>query len=224
MSNRVKVADPVVSAVGGVLALVAKFINWFSFFFFCFLFVFLVFLESRNFFNILNWTYILQWNVFGAHSDGQSPLLNSFVRVKSLSMSKLVMCKGVQTKKSGWCRVRVVTALYFFVIFTRSLNRRIKDGIARKLDASAKWCSRLFLLANPTSTYPACFACASLGFAFACTLLVFSFACANSERLWTVSCGVCMFLRRVKNSWIRPCCNPWKLLWQVAGAPNGSFR
>ena len=33
MSNRVKVADPVVSGVGGVLALVAKFTNWFSFFF-----------------------------------------------------------------------------------------------------------------------------------------------------------------------------------------------
>lgn len=77
------------------------------------------------------------------------------------------------------------------------------------------------------SRTPACFACASLGFSFACTLLVFSFACVNSERLWTVSCGVCMFLRRVtefatrfKNSWIRPCCNPWKLQWQVAGAPN----
>ena len=44
MSNRVKVADPVVSGVGGVLALVAKFTNWFSFLFFfaclfvCFLF------------------------------------------------------------------------------------------------------------------------------------------------------------------------------------------
>ena len=35
MSNRVKVADPVVSGVGGVLALVAKFTNWFSFFFAC---------------------------------------------------------------------------------------------------------------------------------------------------------------------------------------------
>ena len=102
----------------------------------------------------LNWTHILQWNVFGIHSDGLSPLLNSFVRVKSLSMSKLVMCKGVQTKKSGWCRVRLFTALYFFVIFIRSLNTRIKDGIARELDASAKWCSRLFLLANPTPTYP----------------------------------------------------------------------
>ena len=64
MSNRVKVADPVVSGVGGVLALVAKFTNWFSFFFLlvclfvCFLLF--VFLESRNFFNILNWTHILQ--------------------------------------------------------------------------------------------------------------------------------------------------------------------
>lgn len=127
----------------------------FLFFFFClFVCLFFVFLESRNFFNILNWTHILQWNVFRVHSDGQSPLLNSFFRVKSLSMSKLVMCKGVQTKKSGWCRVRLFTALYFFVIFIRSLNRRIKDGIARELDASAKWCSRLFLLANSTPTYP----------------------------------------------------------------------
>ena len=127
----------------------------FLLFFFClFVCLFFVFLESRNFFNILNWTHILQWNVFGVHSDGQSPLLNSFVRVKSLSMSKLVMFKGVQTKKSGWCRVRLFTALYFFVIFIRSLNRRIKDGIARELDASAKWCSRLFLLANHTPTYP----------------------------------------------------------------------
>lgn len=48
MSNRVKVGDPVVS---GVLALVAKFTNWFSFFFFACLFVcFFIFLESRNFF------------------------------------------------------------------------------------------------------------------------------------------------------------------------------
>ena len=31
------------------------------------------------------------------------------------------------------------TAFYFFVIFIRSLNRRIKDGIARELDARAKW-------------------------------------------------------------------------------------
>ena len=154
MSNRVKVGDPVVSGVGGVLALVAKFTNWFSFFFCLFVCLFFVFLESRNFFNILNWMHILQWNVFGVHSGGQSPLLNSFVRVKSLSMSKLVMFKGVQTKKSGWCRVRLFTALYFFVIFIRSLNRRIKDGIARELDASAKWCSRLFLLANHTPTYP----------------------------------------------------------------------
>ena len=63
MSNRVEVADPVVSGVGGVLALVAKFTNWFSsFFFFACLFVclFSVFLESRNFFNILNWTHFLQ--------------------------------------------------------------------------------------------------------------------------------------------------------------------
>ena len=58
MSNRVKVADPVVSGVGGVQALVAKFTNWFSF---ClFVCLFFVFLESRNFFNILNWTHILQ--------------------------------------------------------------------------------------------------------------------------------------------------------------------
>lgn len=57
MSNWVKLADPVVSGVGGVLARVAKFINWFSFFFAC---LFFVFLESRNFFNILNWTHILQ--------------------------------------------------------------------------------------------------------------------------------------------------------------------
>ena len=35
MSNRVKVADPVVSGVGGDLALVANFTNWFSSFFFC---------------------------------------------------------------------------------------------------------------------------------------------------------------------------------------------
>ena len=33
-SNRVKVADPVVSGVSGVLVLVAKFTDWFSFFFF----------------------------------------------------------------------------------------------------------------------------------------------------------------------------------------------
>ena len=60
MSNRVKVGDPVVSGVGGVLALVAKFTNWFSFFFRLFVCLFFVFLESRNFFNILNWTHILQ--------------------------------------------------------------------------------------------------------------------------------------------------------------------
>ena len=60
-SNRVKVADPVVSGVGGVLALVAKFTNWFPFFFFClFVCLFFVFLESHNVFNILNWTHILQ--------------------------------------------------------------------------------------------------------------------------------------------------------------------
>ena len=59
MSNRVKVGDPVVSGVGGVLALVAKFTNWF-FFFFLLVCLFFVFLESRNFFNILNWTHILQ--------------------------------------------------------------------------------------------------------------------------------------------------------------------
>ena len=54
--------------------------NWFSFFFFgLFVCLFFVFLESRNFYNILNWTHILQWNVFGVHSDGQSPLLISFV-------------------------------------------------------------------------------------------------------------------------------------------------
>ena len=47
-SNRVKVADPVVSGVGGVLALVAKFTNWFSFFFFACLFVCLfVFFKAR---------------------------------------------------------------------------------------------------------------------------------------------------------------------------------
>ena len=61
MSNRVKVANPVVSGVGGVLALVAKFTNWFSFFFAClFVCLLFVFLESRNFFNTLNWTHILQ--------------------------------------------------------------------------------------------------------------------------------------------------------------------
>ena len=62
MSNRVEVADPVVSGVGGVLALVAKFRCSFFFFFFACLFVclFSVFLESRNFFNILNWTHFLQ--------------------------------------------------------------------------------------------------------------------------------------------------------------------
>ena len=102
-SNRVKVADPVVSGVGGVLALVAKFTNWFSFFFFFCLFVclFFVFLESRNFFQYSKLDAYSTTNVFGVHSDGQSSLLNSFVRVKFLSMSKLVMCKGVQTKKSG---------------------------------------------------------------------------------------------------------------------------
>ena len=140
MSNRVKVGDPVVSGFSGVLTLVAKCTNWFSFFFAC---LFAFFFESHNFFNSLNWTHILQWNVFGVHSDGQSPVLNSFVRVKSLTMSKLVMCKVmckvVQTKKSRWYRVRLVTAFYFFVIFIRSLNRRIKDGIARGLDASTKW-------------------------------------------------------------------------------------
>ena len=47
-SNRVKVADPVVSGVGGVLALVAKFTNWFSFFFAC-LFVFCVFRKPQFF-------------------------------------------------------------------------------------------------------------------------------------------------------------------------------
>ena len=49
-----------VSGVGGVLALVAKFTNWFSFFFRLFVCLFFVFLESRNFFNILNWMHILQ--------------------------------------------------------------------------------------------------------------------------------------------------------------------
>ena len=39
-------------------------------------------------------------------------------------------------------------------ILAKFRDRRIKDGIARELDASAKWCSRLFLLANPTPTYP----------------------------------------------------------------------
>ena len=50
MSNRVKVADPVVSGVGGVLALVAKFTNWFSFFFLlvC-LFVFFFFRKPQFF-------------------------------------------------------------------------------------------------------------------------------------------------------------------------------
>ena len=43
MSNRVKVGDPVVSGVGGVLALVAKFTNWFSFFFACLFVCFLFF-------------------------------------------------------------------------------------------------------------------------------------------------------------------------------------
>ena len=57
MSNRAKVADPVVSGFGG--ALVAKFTNCF-FFFACLFVCFLFFLESRNFFNILNWTHILQ--------------------------------------------------------------------------------------------------------------------------------------------------------------------
>ena len=47
-SNRVKVADPVVSGVGGVLALVAKFTNWFSFFFFaCFFVCVFVFFKAR---------------------------------------------------------------------------------------------------------------------------------------------------------------------------------
>ena len=170
-----------------------------------------MFLESRNFFNILNWTHILQWNVFGVHSDGQSSLLNSFVRVKFLSLSKLVMCKGVQTKKSGWRRVRLFTAQ----------NGRLEWVGGGDRDYSC-W-------QTPLPRTPACFGCASFGFSFACTLLVFSFACTNSERLWTVSCRVCMFLRRVtefatrfKSSWIRPCCNPWKLQWQVAGAPNAS--
>ena len=42
MSNRVKVGDPVVSGVSGVLALVAKCTNWFSFSFLltCLLFFF----------------------------------------------------------------------------------------------------------------------------------------------------------------------------------------
>ena len=212
-SNRVKVADPVVSGVGGVLALVAKFTNWFSFFLLLLVCLFFVFLESRNFFNILNWTHILRWNVFGVHSDGQSSLLNSFVPVKFLSLSKLVMCKGVQTKKSSWCRVRLFTAQ----------NGRLEWVGGGDRDYSC-W-------QTPLPRTPACFGCASFGFSFACTLLVFSFTCANSERLWTVSCWVCMFLRRVtefathfKNLWICPCCNPWKLQWQVAGAPNGSFR
>ena len=39
MSNRVKVADAVVSGVGGFQALVAKFTNWFSSLFFACLFV-----------------------------------------------------------------------------------------------------------------------------------------------------------------------------------------
>ena len=45
-SNRVKVADPVVSGVSGVLVLVAQFTNWFSFLFFC-LFVCLFFVFLR---------------------------------------------------------------------------------------------------------------------------------------------------------------------------------
>ena len=50
MSNKVKVGDPVVSGVGGVLALVAKFTNWFSFFFLlvC-LFVFCFFRKPQFF-------------------------------------------------------------------------------------------------------------------------------------------------------------------------------
>ena len=42
-SNRVKVADPVVSGVSGVLALVAKFTDWFSFFFFLLVCLFVCF-------------------------------------------------------------------------------------------------------------------------------------------------------------------------------------
>ena len=51
-------ADPVVSGVGGVQALVAKFTS--GFLFACLFCLFFVFLESRDFFNILNWTHILQ--------------------------------------------------------------------------------------------------------------------------------------------------------------------
>ena len=49
MSNRVKVADPVVSGVGGVQALVAKFTNWFSFCLFICLFVFRFFRKPQFF-------------------------------------------------------------------------------------------------------------------------------------------------------------------------------
>ena len=100
-------------------------------------------LESRNFFNILNWTHILQWNVFGVHSDGQSSLLNSFVRVKFLSLSKLVMCKGVQTTKSGWCRVRLFTPQ----------NGRLEWVGGGDRDYSC-W-------QTPLPPTPACFGCAS---------------------------------------------------------------
>ena len=49
-SNRVKVANPVVSGVGGVLALVAKFTNWVTFLFLlvC-LFVFCFFRKPQFF-------------------------------------------------------------------------------------------------------------------------------------------------------------------------------
>ena len=46
MSNRVKVGDPVVSGVSGVLILVAKCTNWFSFLFAC---LFAFFLKATIF-------------------------------------------------------------------------------------------------------------------------------------------------------------------------------
>lgn len=62
----------------------------------------------------------------------------SRVNFSRRNSNKMCACGSIVSESNN-CFCRLFTAFYFFVIFIRWLNRQIRDGIARELDASPKW-------------------------------------------------------------------------------------